>query len=179
VTERGSRFRFDVEKILTPNAIVPRHISLNHYQEFFAPPEVISQSAKPKLSFHAGERWQLIVRLKRPHGTVNPHGFDFEAWALAENIRATGSIKNKGRQLRLNTQVYQPRYLLERLRDDIRGHIGQTLKYRPYGGVIQVLVMGDDSRITQEDWQVFLRTGTTHLMSISGLHITILSGLYS
>jgi competence protein ComEC len=96
---------------------------------------------------------------------------------LAENIRATGSIKNKGRQLRLNALVYQPKYLLERLREGIREHIGQVLKTHPYSGVIQALVMGDDSRITQTDWQVFLRTGTTHLMSISGLHITMLSGL--
>jgi competence protein ComEC len=177
ITEHGTRFRFDVEKVLTPNAIVPSHISLNHYQDFFATPKALSQPAKPQLNFHAGERWQLIVRLKRPHGTVNPHGFDFEAWALAENIRATGSIKNKGHQLRLSALVYQPQYLLERLREHIKQHIGNALKDRPYSGVIQALVMGDDSRITQADWQVFLRTGTTHLMSISGLHITMLSGL--
>lgn len=177
ITERGTRFRFDIEKVLTPNAIVPSHVSLNHYQDFFANPEALSQLAKAQLNFHAGERWQLVVRLKRPHGTVNPHGFDFEAWALAENIRATGSIKNKGRQDRLSAMVYQPKYVLERLREYIRQHIGNVLKARPYSGVIQALVMGDDSSITQDDWQVFLHTGTTHLMSISGLHITMLSGL--
>ncbi len=37
--------------------------------------------------------------------------------------------------------------------------------------------MGDDSQIKVEDWQVFLRTSISHLVSISGLHITMLAGL--
>lgn len=178
VTDRGSRFRFDVERVLTPGAQVPRRISLNHYTaaSFEAPGES-RPAGKILPDFHAGERWQLTVRLKRPHGTYNPHGFDFEAWAIAENIRATGSIKSKGPQRRLAALVYQPQYLLEHSREHIRDRIAMVLANRPYSGVIQALVMGDDSRISQDDWQVFLRTGTSHLMSISGLHITMLSGL--
>ena len=182
VTERGSRFRFDVEEVLTPDAIVPSQISLNQYQEFFSDSKRLDASTtspltKAQPSFHSGERWQLTVRLKRPHGTMNPHGFDFEAWALAEDIRATGSIKNKGKQVRLAERVYEPKYVIERMREYIKARIVETLKAQPYSGVIQALVMGDDSQISQADWQVFLRTGTTHLMSISGLHITMLSGL--
>jgi competence protein ComEC len=174
ITERGSRFRFDVEKVLTPVAKVPAHISLNEYGELAKPGQL---SDTDSAGFHAGERWQLTVRLKRPHGTVNPHGFDFEAWALAENIRATGSIKAKAPKIRLQELVYQPDYLLERVRERIRDRIANVLQTKPYRGVIQALVMGDDSQISQDDWQIFLRTGTTHLMSISGLHITMLSGL--
>lgn len=37
--------------------------------------------------------------------------------------------------------------------------------------------MGDCSQIAVNGWQLFLRRGTSHLMSISGLHITMLSGL--
>jgi competence protein ComEC len=171
ITERGERFRFDVEKILTPEAVVPRHISLNQYGEYGA-----SQQHYAAL-FHAGERWQLSVRLKRPHGTANPHGFDFEAWALAEGIRATGSIKGKASHKRLAAFVWQPKYVVERIREQVKYRIGEVLKDKPYSGIIQALVMGDDSQILQDDWQVFLRTGTSHLMSISGLHITMLSGL--
>jgi len=40
-----------------------------------------------------GERWDLTVRLKRPHGTVNPHGFDVEAWLLENEFRATGYVR--------------------------------------------------------------------------------------
>jgi competence protein ComEC len=187
-TERGVRFRFDVEKILTHDAVVPRHISLNQY--FFnnndtsaaanyssrhAPP--LSLTVPQHSNFKAGQRWQLEVRLKRPHGTQNPHGFDFESWALSENIRASGSIKNSGSNRLLQQFVWRPSYIIEHLRENVRQRIARVLADKPYTGIIQALVMGDDSQIRQDDWQVFLRTGTTHLMSISGLHITMLAGL--
>lgn len=179
-TESGVRFRFDVERILTENAVVPRHISLNQY---VAPPNNKEKSALETDEytqlepFHAGERWLLNVRLKRPHGTQNPHGFDFEAWALSENIRATGSIKVKAGIKKLDDFVWRPNYVLEHLREKVKLRITNVLANKPYSGVIQALVVGDDSQITANDWQVFLRTGTTHLMSISGLHITMLAGL--
>lgn len=182
--ERGVRFRFDVEKILTANAVVPRHISLNQYyfNQSYAHAALndSSRRAQPtqQLSqFRAGQRWQLDVRLKRPHGTQNPHGFDFESWALGENIRASGSIKNHGTNLLLQPLVWQPTYIIEHLREKIRQRIVRILPDKPYSGIIQALVIGDDSQIRPDDWQVFLRTGTTHLMSISGLHITMLAGL--
>ena len=41
------------------------------------------------------------------------------------------------------------------------------------------LVMGDQAAISQEDWVLFNRSGLTHLVSISGTHITMLSSLAS
>ncbi len=179
LTESGERFRFDVEKVITVGATVPRHISLSFY-----PPDSWGQNnedevlAPPRVAvFKAGERWQLTTRLKRPHGTQNPHGFDFESWALAENIRAAGSIKAKANNRKLQNFVWQPRYMIEHVREVIKQRIAKVLVNRPYSGVIQALVMGDDSQIAVDDWQLFLRTGISHLMSISGLHITMLSGL--
>lgn len=179
-TERGVRFRFDVEKILTENAVVPRHISLNQY--IASPTNQEKEIAEPDeeaqiKTFHAGERWLLNVRLKRPHGTQNPHGFDFESWALSENIRATGSIKTKAGLKKLDYFVWRPSYVVEHLREKVKLRIAKVLANKPYSGVIQALVIGDDGQITANDWQVFLRTGTTHLMSISGLHITMLASL--
>ncbi len=172
VTERGERFRFDVEKILTKDAIVPKHISLNFYRN------TKTENASNQLNyFHAGERWQFTVRLKRPHTTYNPHGFDFEAWALAQNMRATGTIRNKSGYKKLRDFVWQPSYLVEKAREKIGNRITQTLVSKPYAGVIRALVVGDDSQISRENWNVYLRTGTIHLMSISGLHITMLAEL--
>lgn len=180
VTERGERFRFTVEKIFTPQAMVPRNISLSFYypnKSFTNEEAGLSDVNTAERQFKAGERWQLTARLKRPHGTANPHGFDFEAWALSENIRATGTIKAKAGMKKIEQIVWKPAYLLERFRENIKNHIETTLVHQPYVGVIQALVMGDDSTISATDWQVFLRTGTTHLMSISGLHITMIAGL--
>jgi competence protein ComEC len=175
LTERGERFRFDIEKILTNDAIAPRHISLSYYAPG-AWDEPLLQKGPRFAQFKAGERWKFTVRLKRPHGTHNPHGFDFESWALAENIRATGSIKAKADNQKLQDFVWRPSYIVDHLRERIQQRISLALAGKPYTGVIQALVMGEDSQIAADDWQLFLRTGTSHLMSISGLHITMLSG---
>ncbi len=176
VTERGVRFRFNVEKVLTYQAVVPEHISLNHYT-FTRNHAEVAEREKPITQFHAGERWQLTVRLKRGHSTANPRGFDFESWALGENIRATGSIKSNAENIKLKDLVPRPAYVLEHLRETIKQRIEHVLAGKAYYGIIQALVIGDDNQISADDWQVFLRTGTSHLMSISGLHITMLAGL--
>ena len=168
--ERGVRFEFDVERVLTQDAQVPSHISLTWYADD-------GQSDVGSKVFHAGQRWQMTVRLKRPHGTLNPHGFDFEAWALENNIRATGYIRKESENHLLDTFVLRPAYIVEATREKIKERMQATLHDHRYGGILQALAVGDEDSIRQDDWQTFLRTGTNHLMSISGLHITMLAGL--
>jgi len=165
--EHGLRFSFDVEKTLTPQATVPRHIYLSTYldQDATAP--------KPR----AGERWQLTLRLKQPHGSSNPFGSDFELWALENNIRAIGYVNNKGDNLRLDALAGGLAYRIESWRESVRDKFNATLPGAPYAGVLSALAIGDQSSIAQNQWQVFTRTGVNHLMSISGLHITMLASL--
>ncbi|MBC7786096.1 MAG: DUF4131 domain-containing protein [Methylophilaceae bacterium] len=107
-TERANRFDFDVEKTLTlatdaKPIHVPQHISLMDYQAGFSYPALPKPLVLLNQHFHAGQRWQLSVKLKRPHGTYNPHGFDFEAWAISDNMRVTGTVKaNSGNKLLQN-----------------------------------------------------------------------------
>lgn len=169
--ENGTRFEFDVERVITPSAIVPRHISLAQYSSGF------NQSRADLLPIRAGERWRLLVKLKRPHGLVNPNGFDFEAWALERNIRATGSIRRSTLNQRIEEFVWSPLSFVQRARQLIQDDMQAVLANKPYAGILQALVIGSEDAISSDDWQIFLRTGTNHLMSISGLHITMLSGL--
>ncbi len=165
--QHGQRFSFDVENTLTPLASVPRHIYLSTYRDWKTAPPVL----------HAGERWQLTVRLKQPHGSSNPHGFDFEAWALENNVRAVGYVNNKADNLRLAEFAGGFNYHIEHWREVVRDKFNTTLGNAPYAGVLSALAIGDQSSIPQAQWQVFTRTGVNHLMSISGLHITMLAGL--
>lgn len=171
--ERGQRFEFDVERVLTPDAQVPARISLSQYSGEYAKPG--EEAASPML--HAGERWQLTVRLKRPHGTANPHTFDFEAWAFERGIRATGYVRSGDDNRRLESFIYRPTYVVEKVRERIRAHIDAAIGSREYAGILRALAIGDDDAISPSQWQIFLATGTNHLISISGLHITMLSGV--
>ena len=183
VNERGVRFGFDVEQVLTADAAVPAHISLAWYKERGAQnmaEEGLADNAADKAvlpQVNAGERWKFTVRLKRPHGSANPHGFDFEAWALERNLRATGYVRKSDDNSRLDEMVERPAYRIQRFRQDIREQFNQALPDHPYTGVLVALAVGDQRAIPREQWTVFTRTGVNHLMSISGLHITMVSSL--
>jgi competence protein ComEC len=169
--ERSVRFEFDVEQVLTAGAHVPSRIVLSWWGR------VPRDRAVALPDAHAGERWRFTVRLKRPHGTANPHGFDYEAMLLERGVRATGYVRPGTAPQRLATLVHAPGYWVEVVREHLRDRILRSLADRPYAGVIAALVMGDQRAIPAVQWQTFTRTGVNHLMSISGLHVTMVSGL--
>ena len=167
ISERGLRFAFDAEQTLTPQAHVPPHIYLSTY----------SDPQNAPLELRAGERWQLTLRLKQPHGSSNPHGSDFEIWALENNVRAVGYVHANGDNHRIDARASGLMYRIESWRETVRDKFNATLAGAPYVGVLSALAIGDQSSIQQSQCQVFTRTGVNHLMSISGLHITMLASL--
>jgi competence protein ComEC len=179
--ERSLRFEFNIEQVITPDARVPQHIVLSWWGSATRDEEAVMRGAVMRPAtlpdIHPGERWQLTVRLKRPHGLANPRGFDYEAWLLERGIRATGYVRPKSGARKLQGMVHEPRYWVEVVREGMRARIQSVLGDAPAAGVITALAMGDQRAIPPEQWQVFTRTGVNHLMSISGLHVTMLSGL--
>ena len=165
----GVRFVFEVESAhrATPEGQpvnVPPHISLGWFQGW----DVDSALSRPSVPMMAGDRWRLPVRLKRPHGAVNPHGFDLERWLFEQDLRATGHVR-PGAQ-RLDVAVAHP---LERLRQHWRDAILLRVADPAAAGVLAALAVGDQAAIDGEGWELFRTTGVAHLMSISGLHVTM------
>jgi competence protein ComEC len=169
--ENGVRFEFAVEQA---EAVVPSRISLAWYAGL-RPEEDDARHVLPQL--HAGERWQLSVRLKRPHGNLNPHGFDYEAWLFERGLRATGYVRTAEANRRLDAFVWRPAHAVERLRETVRARFLSALPEHDYAGVLVALAVGDQRAIDGGLWQLFARTGITHLMSISGLHVTMVAAL--
>ncbi|MGR8951203.1 MAG: DNA internalization-related competence protein ComEC/Rec2 [Gammaproteobacteria bacterium] len=128
----------------------------------------------PDRPIKAGQTWTFTVKLKRPHGTFNPGGFEYERWLFMEGIGATGYIRGSS----------VPELLKEPPRTDVSG-LRQRLLDRLSGqlsnpaslALIRALSLGDGSLITQAQWEVFRSTGTTHLVVISGSHIGLIAGL--
>ncbi len=142
--ERGLRFEFVVDRVLTAEAVVPGRIQLAWYR-----PEGNARLPWPEVQ--PGERWQLTARLKRPHGSANPGGFDYEAWLLERGIRATGYVRPVAAE-RLGDPVFGPVYLVERWRAAIRARFAALLPAGqwPWGGVLVALVIGDQKGIEVE-----------------------------
>ncbi len=164
-TGRGWRFGFAVERAAAPGAAVPGRVMLNLYD--FANPD-----AEP---VRAGECLRLTARLHRPHGNANPGGFDYEAWLLERDIRALGYLT--AAPGRVGDCGGAWRAALDRAREAVRGRLQTALAGQPYAGVVVALAVGDQNAISDAQWTLFRHTGVTHLMSISGLHVTLFSAL--
>lgn len=182
--EQGVRFDFAVERVLDADRqenedmpVVPERLALSWYSAFRAD----EMQAVGKIG--PGERWQMTVRLRRPHGNANPHAFDYEVWLLEQGLRATGYVRPDQRSELKNERLdeFVPSFhnLVERSRAWLRDRIHDALPDKEYAGVIVALVIGDQRAVSQSDWRVFNRTGVGHLISISGLHITMVSGLFA
>ena len=182
--EQGVRFNFAVERVIDADReedealpVVPDRLALSWYSAF----RQDELQAVGKVS--PGERWQLTVRLRRPHGNANPHVFDYEVWLLEQGLRATGYVRPDQRSSlknqRLDEFVPGFRNMVERSRAWLRERIYSALPEKEYAGVIVALVIGDQRAVSLSDWKVFNRTGVGHLISISGLHITMVSGLFA
>ena len=128
--------------------------------------------AGPEL--RVGDRWGFMVRLKRPHGLLNPGGFDYERWLYAKGIVATGTIRTRPPPQRL---AEAERYPLDRYRQHVADTFYRLLPGNPYTGILVALTVGDESGITPWQWELLNRVGIGHLMSISGSHIGLVAGL--
>lgn len=157
--DTGWRFQFKVEEVLTPGAKVPPRLLLASY----IPADMASNQA-----WRAGDRWRLNVRLRRPHGLMNPQGFDYELWLLEQGIRATGTLRPGGQLV--EQAVAFP---VHRLRQSLRDAITVRVPDSRAAGVLAALSLGDQAAIERGDWALFRQTGVAHLMSISGLHVTM------
>ncbi|OGA33057.1 MAG: DNA internalization-related competence protein ComEC/Rec2 [Betaproteobacteria bacterium RIFCSPLOWO2_12_FULL_64_23] len=170
--ERGVRFDFEVEQVEPAEARLPRRIALSWY-------EGSTREEFQDVAFiRAGERWRFSVRLRRPHGSANPYGFDYESLLMQRAIGATGYVRPGG-TARLDDLMPRPAYLIQRAREILRERHWDTLPGYPYAGILIALAIGDQNAIDAKQWQLFARTGVSHLMSISGLHVTMVASLFA
>ena len=180
--EAGMRFRLEVESAQLDGKPVhlPTQIYLGWYSGYYLAEggaATAGQLQRQPAAISAGERWQMTVRLKAPHGASNPHGFDYELWLWEQGLQATGYVRAGPRDTapqRLARTSWHP---VERWRQQVRDRIFERVGERSYAGLIAALVVGDQNAIERADWDVFRATGVAHLMSISGLHITMFAWL--
>ncbi len=151
------------------------------------------------LCVYPGERWRMTVRLKQPHGNRNPFGFDYELWLWEQGVGGAGYVRDGEKDTPAQRLASAGWYDLPAMRDALRLRVREAVyqQVAPSGaglasdaapdrgaasrqrqaGVIAALLMGDQSAIERSDWDVFRVTGVAHLMSISGLHITLFAWL--
>ena len=125
-------------------------------------------------NFHAGEYWSIDAKLQQPQNLANPGGFDYVRGLAGRHIRWTGYVR-RGTAIRINS-TWNP-YPLLALRQKMASTLERLDSNEQTLGVLQALTLGVTSHIDKSGWDLFRRTGTTHLMVISGAHIGLVAGL--
>jgi competence protein ComEC len=118
-----------------------------------------------------GDRVTVRARLFTPRARVNKAGHDSARKALSENVAARGYVRTWLTHEARSGGVDGVRWRLsQRLRETLANH-PRAARWIP------ALVTGDRRHLTPDDWRLLRRTGTAHLVAISGLHITLVTGL--
>lgn len=162
--DRSQRFEFKVlefelseqmqraEKAVEPSL---KKVRINWYQT--------KDRVKP------GERWRLLLRLKRPHGFANAGGFDYQGWLFQQGIGATGYVRKHEDNKREAEAGYHR--LLDQWRFKLYQKLSERLGDNPDKGLMLALLMGERGDVSHSQWQLLSRTGGNHLFVISGLHV--------
>ncbi|SAK71193.1 DNA internalization-related competence protein ComEC/Rec2 [Caballeronia temeraria] len=161
----GTRFLFEVEANGAKLHEFPRVVRL------------LWMSGDHVPDLHAGERWTLTARLKRPNANANFGLRDGEVTLLERGIRATGYVSTARAPRHLKSDATGPRLTIDRLRARARDRIERVLGDAPHRGIIVALAVGAQDEVSDADWAVMRATGTSHLVAISGLHIGFVAGL--
>jgi competence protein ComEC len=125
--------------------------------------------------FRYGDVVRFTSRLRPPHNFGNPGGFDYERYLRLKGILVRGFVNDASGIVVLRSEAGNPlRTRLEHFRDRIRESIKET-EPDTEGKIIQAMILGDQKEIPKETMDKFNRTGTTHIIAISGFNIGIVA----
>jgi len=167
-SDHSLRFAFDVEQAWHDGnpVYIPHRIQLGIYNR--------------SVSLRVGDRHAFVVRLKRPHGFQNPGGQDYEGYMFQQRVRAVGYVRaDRTSPAMLATADAPPAwgYRLNRFRQQLGERVHALLPESKFAGMITAFANGDGDAISDEQWEVLNRTGTSHLVAISGMNVSLVSGL--
>ncbi len=160
---RRTRFDFEVDSGLPQRA--GGRLRLSWYEG--------PRGGPPELA--TGETWRLVVRLRAPRGLRNPGGFDYETWLFAHGYSGQGYVRARDpRNGRLSPAAPSDP---DRIRFSLSRRLREIPGLGPAGALVEALVVGVRDRISEHQREVLRRTGTAHLLAISGLHIGLAAGV--
>ena len=170
VQDQGDSFRFEAEVLphrQTGERFkgIPRHIQVvwrKHDGEHASP------------VIRPGQIWRAALIFRQPRGALNPHSFDYEAHLLSRNIRAIGRVRGNP-VLITEVRLSSFQVMVSRTRQYIRQAMRKHVDHMTFGAVLIALAIGDQDSVQAGHWEIFNKTGITHLVSISGSHVTMLA----
>ncbi|MHC6645026.1 DNA internalization-related competence protein ComEC/Rec2 [Alteromonas sp. HB246098] len=130
---------------------------------------VTSQASEKSVGLkclHNGDTFTAVVKLKPAYGTANPVGASRQQQLVSQFIHVTGYIKSIEHDK--TTHEHSLRYDLSTMLE------AQNLNNLNWW---RALLLGDKTGFTKDNWALLQRTGTGHIFSISGMHLSLIAGV--
>lgn len=160
-SDRRARFILSVQASDNADPAIQRlrRIRVNHYH----------QGNESSIPIAGGDKLTLLLRLRTPHFLQNPDAFDLELHFLRSGWDASATL--------LEVIEHQPRqHQFQSLREAFRIYLQHKFVDTDAAWLLPAITLGDRSAMTDAHWQVLQRTGTAHLLVVSGLHIAVVTG---
>ena len=121
----------------------------------------------------AGERWQWLVRVSDTASSRSFAGLDTSRISMRDRIHLAGRVVTAS----LTTRLKLAPMSIDTLRSRVAMRIGEHVADPEAGTLMTALAVGITSGMSTDQWRVFNATGTTHLVAISGMHVTLFAAL--
>ncbi|HLL90876.1 MAG TPA: ComEC/Rec2 family competence protein, partial [Tepidisphaeraceae bacterium] len=137
--------------------------------------DVLVQVQEPRDGLHAGQTVRAFGWLQRPAPAMNPGQFDWAAYYRGQRVLASLTVPHAAN---LTITDDAPPSPLQRLRIKSRALLaaGFTDAQSLDHALLQALLLGDNDPELRDVQEQFRRTGTSHHLSISGLHVAVMAG---
>ena len=150
-------------------------LRLSLYQRYLVPQHAEADRAQPAIRVHQyGERVRFPAKLRPPRNFRNPGAFDYRSFLAEQGIAALGT--GKADQVQVLPGFVGSR--LERWRENIHASIIQKIHalWSPqHAALLDAMVIGDDAFLNHETRVDFQRSGTYHILVVSGMNLSILA----
>ena len=133
------------------------------------------QIEQPHPRLHIGQTVRLLGLLQRPAPASNPGQFDWAAYYRQQRILASVTVPHAGNITIIDDGRIGP---LATLRASVRQLLaaGFAPEQSIDHALLRALLVGDGDPELRDIQDQFKRTGTSHHLSISGLHVAVLGG---
>lgn len=134
--------------------------------------QVTVEGAPPDIRL--GDEVQVWALLERVRGPANPGQVDWRRYFRSQRQLCVLRAGHPACVKLLRPATAHPRYWLGRLRAQGESVLAEHLDPRRHGLAVAIL-LGTQGTLTRQQTEAFFRTGTVHVLSISGLHVGILA----
>lgn len=131
---------------------------------------------RPNAYLIHGQRWRLPLRIESPTGRLNFGGFDYEQYLLAQGFGGVARVSTSNHRAQLLGQSHSVMGFFNQTRQIWAEKIQASTTRLEVAALKRALLIGDRQAISPETRQVLERTGTAHLLAISGLHVGMVAG---